>query len=102
MTTHQHEQPASEPPMWTIGQPPSRTAMRRSRMDSPVDSTGQNAPAPLLYTPEQAAALLQVPASWLRKKASARTIPCTFVGKHLRFSQADLVAIITAAAQPAR
>jgi excisionase family DNA binding protein len=54
--------------------------------------------APLLYTAEQAAALLQVSPSWLRKKATARTIPCTFVGKHLRFSRNDLDMIITAGA----
>ncbi|WP_394816841.1 helix-turn-helix domain-containing protein [Streptomyces lonegramiae] len=48
----------------------------------------------LLHTPEQAAALLQVPASWLRKKAAAGCIPCTKVGRHLRFSEADLDAII--------
>lgn len=48
----------------------------------------------LLYTAEQAASLLQVSASWLRKKATARAIPCTFIGKHLRFSHADLVAIV--------
>jgi excisionase family DNA binding protein len=50
----------------------------------------------MLYTADQASELLQVPASWLRKKAAARTIPCTFVGKHLRFSRADLAAIIAA------
>jgi excisionase family DNA binding protein len=48
----------------------------------------------LLYTADQAAGLLQVSASWLRKKATARAIPCTFVGKHLRFSRADLAAIL--------
>ncbi|MCP2339240.1 helix-turn-helix domain-containing protein [Actinomadura rupiterrae] len=47
-----------------------------------------------LYTPAAAAELLQVPESWLRKKAGARLIPCTFVGKHLRFSEADLAAIV--------
>jgi hypothetical protein len=36
---------------------------------------------------------LSVPESWLRKKAAARVIPCTFVGKHLRFSDADIGAI---------
>ena len=59
--------------------------------------------APLLYTAEQAAELLHVRVSWLRKKASARAIPCTFVGKHLRFSPADLAAIIAAgASKPTR
>ncbi|WP_218830867.1 helix-turn-helix domain-containing protein [Streptomyces sp. NBS 14/10] len=63
----------------------------------PVEPTAQGAqPAThrLLHTPEQAAALLQVPASWLRKKAAARSIPCTRVGRHLRFSTEDLNTII--------
>ena len=54
--------------------------------------------APLLYTAAQSAALLQVSPSWLRKKATARAIPCTFVGKHLRFSANDLASIIAAGA----
>jgi excisionase family DNA binding protein len=41
-----------------------------------------------LYTAEQAAQLLQVSPSWLRRKATARAIACTFIGKHLRFSTA--------------
>ena len=48
---------------------------------------------PLLYTAEQAAALLQVRPSWLRRKAAARAVPCRFVGKHLRFSRADIETI---------
>lgn len=56
----------------------------------------------LLYTPEQAAALLGVRASWLRRKAAARVVACTFVGKHLRFSRADLDAIITEGRQQPR
>jgi excisionase family DNA binding protein len=56
----------------------------------------------LLYTPEQAAELLGVKASWLRRKASARVIPCTFIGKHLRFSRADLEAIIASGRQGRR
>jgi excisionase family DNA binding protein len=53
----------------------------------------------LLYTPEQAAELLGVKPSWLRRKAAARAVPCTFVGKHLRFSRTDLEAIMTAGKQ---
>jgi excisionase family DNA binding protein len=56
----------------------------------------------LLYTPEQAAELLGVKPSWLRRKAAARAVPCTFVGKHLRFSRADLEAIIAAGKQVPR
>jgi excisionase family DNA binding protein len=60
------------------------------------------APEVLLYTPEQAAELLGVKPSWLRRKAAARQVACTFVGKHLRFSRADLEAIITAGKQVPR
>lgn len=49
-----------------------------------------------LYTPSEAAEMLKVRESWLRKKATARVIPCTFLGKHLRFSDEDINAIITA------
>jgi excisionase family DNA binding protein len=61
-------------------------------------------PAPvtgaLLYTPAEAAQLLKVRESWLRKKAAARQVPCTFLGKHLRFSPTDLASIVASAAQP--
>lgn len=57
---------------------------------------------PLLLTPEQAARLLGVKPSWLRRKAAARAIPCTFIGKHLRFSHADLDAIIAAGSRVSR
>ena len=53
-----------------------------------------------LYTPAQAADLLAVRESWLRRRATARAVPCTFLGKHLRFSHADLVAIVRVGATP--
>ncbi|MFD1045491.1 helix-turn-helix domain-containing protein [Kibdelosporangium lantanae] len=58
----------------------------------------------VLYTPDQAANLLQIRASWLRRKAAARAIPCRYVGKHLRFTRSDLLAIADQSAQggPAR
>jgi excisionase family DNA binding protein len=55
----------------------------------------------LLYTAGQAAQLLGIKPSWLRRKAAARAIPCTFVGEHLRFSPADLEAIVAEGARPA-
>ena len=55
----------------------------------------------LLYTPAEAAQRLRVRESWLRKKAAARAVPCTFLGKHLRFSPADLAAIVATSARPA-
>lgn len=57
---------------------------------------------PVLYTADQAAALLQVRPSWLRRKAAARAVPCRYLGKHLRFSRADIHAIADASAQPPR
>ncbi|WP_372452659.1 helix-turn-helix domain-containing protein [Pseudonocardia nigra] len=59
----------------------------------------QDALLPLL-TPAQAAELLSVRESWLRRRATARAVPCTFLGKHLRFSRTDVRAIAAAAAQP--
>ncbi|TDD42188.1 hypothetical protein E1288_30120 [Saccharopolyspora elongata] len=48
----------------------------------------------------------RVKESRLRRKASARAIPCTFLGKHLRFSDDDLIEIIrrgrAPSADPAR
>jgi excisionase family DNA binding protein len=57
--------------------------------------------APRLHTPAEAAELLKVPESWLRKKVAARLIPCTFLGKHLRFSDDDLTEIVQSGAKQA-
>lgn len=46
-----------------------------------------------LYTPAEAAEILKIRESWLRTKAAARAIPCTFLGKHLRFSDIDIAQI---------
>lgn len=59
--------------------------------DSPTGDTGR-----LLYTPTAAAERLTIGESWLRRKAGQRLIPCTFVGKHLRFTEDDLRAIVAA------
>jgi len=54
-----------------------------------------------LHTVAEAAGILKVRESWLKTKASARLIPCTFVGKHLRFSDDDIAEIMrTGARQP--
>jgi hypothetical protein len=55
-----------------------------------------------LHTAAEAAEILKIRESWLKTKASARLIPCTFVGKHLRFSDGDIAEIMRAGArQPA-
>lgn len=55
---------------------------------------GAVSPDQLVYTPTQSARRLTIPESWLRREAGERKIPCTFLGKHLRFSEADLRAIV--------
>ncbi len=54
-----------------------------------------------LFTVTETAEILKIPESWLKAKATARVIPCTFVGKHLRFSDQDISEIINAGARPA-
>jgi excisionase family DNA binding protein len=53
-----------------------------------------------LHTPAEAAEILNIRESWLRHKATARAIPCTFVGKHLRFSDDDIAQIMAQGARP--
>ncbi len=52
-----------------------------------------------LHTAAEAAEILKVRESWLKTKASARVIPCTFIGKHLRFSDDDIAEIMTRGAR---
>ena len=52
-----------------------------------------------LHTPAEAAGILKVRESWLKTKAAARVIPCTFIGKHLRFSDDDIAAIMQSGAR---
>ncbi|MFI6093511.1 excisionase family DNA-binding protein [Streptomyces sp. NPDC051218] len=68
--------------------------------DPGLPSPETEASAPRLYTPEQAARLLQVPASWLRKRAADHAIAHTRIGRHLRFSTADLHALVHAGQHP--
>jgi hypothetical protein len=55
-----------------------------------------------LYTAAEAAAILKVREldhKWSKTKAAARLIPCTFIGKHLRFSDDDIAGIMKAGAR---
>ncbi len=52
-----------------------------------------------LHTPAEAAEILKIRESWLRAKAAARVIPCTFIGKHLRFSDDDIAQIVAEGAR---
>ncbi|MBK0870235.1 helix-turn-helix domain-containing protein [Saccharopolyspora sp. HNM0986] len=74
----------------------TRPADSHRDKSTPTESENGSATATSaqLYTPKQAAEMLTVKESWLRRKAGTRSIPCTFLGKHLRFSERDLHAII--------
>jgi excisionase family DNA binding protein len=52
------------------------------------------AKARILHTPAEAATMLAVKESWLRRQAGLRRIPSTMLGKHLRFSATDLAEIV--------
>jgi excisionase family DNA binding protein len=58
-------------------------------------------PAPLLDA-EQAAALLNVPASWLMTEARAKRCPHVKLGKYVRFDRTELVAWVGARAEGPR
>ncbi len=49
-----------------------------------------------LFTIREAALLLHVPDGWLRKKVSARSVPHTRLGKHVRFTSDHLKQIVAA------
>lgn len=53
-----------------------------------------------LHTPAEAAEILTIRESWLRTKAARRAIPCTFIGKHLRFSDDDIAKIMADGERP--
>jgi excisionase family DNA binding protein len=75
---------------------------QRSHQDSSVPPVDRDVHAgPRLHTPAKAAELLTVSESWLRRQAGQRRVPCTFLGRHLRFSDRDLDAIVAAGARPA-
>lgn len=49
-----------------------------------------------LYSITEAAELLNVPRTWLRDKVTAREVPHTRLGRHVRFTEAHLVDIVAA------
>lgn len=48
----------------------------------------------------QAAEWLNIPPTTLRDMVTARSVPFTFVGRHVRFAQHHLDAIVAAGEQP--
>lgn len=90
--------PAVQPPE------PRNLAVVSAAPEETMSSPNNEASAQeqLLFTADQAAQLLQVRASWLRRRATARAIPCRFLGKHLRFSRDDIDQIAEESKQDVR
>jgi hypothetical protein len=107
---HTSHSASSPGPSWAVHLRPDATRLGTARPSTPdpapatelpdLEPTDDQPTRPLLYTAEQAAALLQVRTSWLRRKAAARAVPCRLLGKHLRFSLADIHTIAEASAKP--
>jgi hypothetical protein len=56
----------------------------------------------MLYDIAEAADALNVPFSWLQDKVTARQVPNTRLGKHLRFTEGHLAQIVAEGYRPAR
>jgi excisionase family DNA binding protein len=54
-----------------------------------------------LYSIKEAAEVLNVPFTWLRDKVTARQVPHTRLGRHVRFTEAHLAEIVADGEQPA-
>jgi excisionase family DNA binding protein len=65
----------------------------RAIVQEVLSEVGQGT-APKLYDVDQAAELLKVPARWIYERTSAGKIPHQRLGKLIRFSDADIRAII--------
>ncbi|SFQ74741.1 DNA binding domain-containing protein, excisionase family [Amycolatopsis arida] len=82
---------------------PAAPANRAASLDSRNEKRdAENRTQVRLYTPAEAARTLAVKESWLRRQAGVRAIPCTFLGKHLRFSEDDLREIVRRGRRPPR
>jgi excisionase family DNA binding protein len=73
-------------------------------MSADTSDTGPGFPEtgdirPRLVTIAEAAVVLNVPENWLRKKVTARAVPFTLIGRHVRFTSAHLDDIIAAGEQ---
>lgn len=90
------------PTTTVAGRKPRRSGGRSSLIDEGTPGEPASHELPQLYTPAEAANLLTVGESWLRRQAGQRRIPCTYLGKHLRFSAADLRAIVAAGSRTPR
>jgi excisionase family DNA binding protein len=53
-----------------------------------------------LLTPADVAELLSVSEAWIRRQAAAHLVPCTRLGRQVRFTAEQVQQIVNGAAQP--
>jgi excisionase family DNA binding protein len=102
--------PAAEPSTGTpvVGEAPASPLITESQPEpTPADTASpvpeaRSHPEQLLFTPAQAAVLLQVQVAWLRRKAACGQLGSVILGRRLLFSRTDLDALIEAHHRPAR
>ena len=70
------------------------SAAARGDVDGGRQTEGRTPSVVLLLTIEEAAVALAVPRSWLRDKVTARQVPHTRLGRHVRFTEGHLRQII--------
>src|SRR5579872_1133005 len=80
------------------GSQPQRVQGARSEppLDPPASAAiaGDSSAKCRLYTVQEAAIKLNLPSSWLYERTRKNAVPCRRFGKYVRFSDADLDAII--------
>jgi excisionase family DNA binding protein len=73
---------------------PCRECGQQVSGDSAVVKSATSPPQ-VLFTFAEAAEMTALRESWLRKAVSERRIPFRRIGKHIRFAQADLDALVS-------
>jgi excisionase family DNA binding protein len=63
-----------------------------------VKDTARPLADPVLYTFAEAAHMTSIPETWLRKAVTSRRIAFRKIGKHVRFAQADIDALVSSTA----
>ena len=71
-----------------------------TRLAAHMESESTESDLGLLLTLAEVATLLSVPESWLRKRVASHTVPCTRLGRHIRFTRQQVDQIVLAAHQP--
>lgn len=72
---------------------PALIALLRSALEQAIGVMTPPDPELKLYTPAQAAELLEVSENWVTERVKARRVPCTFVGRFPRFTAQHIRAI---------